>query len=147
MLPWWLYALTPRDQTSQALRIFNRFNEQLVVSTLLTSVFNVPAEFVAILLHWSCNMRGGVGQNPIMAVLNIFLPTDLTTPLFQSVNQMLNAPGGSTIGGQGIPLNGVLAPPGARIQIDSSYTAGGVANFHDASIGGVLIPRGTIQIL
>ncbi len=147
MLPWWLYALTPRDQTSQALRIFNRFNEQLAVSTLLSSAFNVPAEFVAILLHWSCNMRGGAGQTPIMAVLNIFQPPDLTVSLFQSVNQMLNNNGAPTVGGKGISLNGTLAPPGARIQIDSTYSAGGVANFHDAAIGAVLVPRGTIQII
>jgi hypothetical protein len=139
MYPWWLYALTPRDQSQPVMRVWNKYSTVVGANITLNLTWTVPDEQIAIVTAIGIDARGGGGQTPYFAFIKSDAPDNddiyLPNTLYPDANNvaMFSQP------------TYFLVRPGGLITISAQFNLGAVANSLFASFAGVLIPRGSIH--
>jgi len=144
MLPWWLYALTPRDQSQPVIRIWNQADTISAFAATVEAVYVVPDEQVAILHNYSVDQRGGAAQTPTFVSVEVTDGSRVYWRTHRLPQTFAGAPLNSYVADT---LNGMLVPGGYEIHVAGVFQAGAVANTIFTGLGATLIPRGTIQSL
>lgn len=150
MIPYKFYDLTARDQTGVLLSNIHRKNSKTQnAADIDFTLFTVPAENGFLLTSWSIEVSGAVGASyGNRAEVNLLDAqgnelSSMTQSFYNNV-QIGTFPfdinAAVTIVGSPIAVIG----PGIQIQMRGRFTVANAANRLEASLNGVLIPRGTM---
>ncbi len=146
MFPWWLYSLTPRDQSQPVLRLWNQFLTAIATNVIVSASLTVPQEYVALITGYSFDCVGAGAATPTQTLMEITAGGTPNGPGDLSFSQE-HSTGDSAVHRGFTRAIYVAAAPGALINFSSTFSGATGANLMSASIAGVLIPRGTIQVV
>lgn len=139
------YQLTPKDLQSSGLELARiHASGQSAATDLNSAIFTLPADHLLVIEQVSVILIPGAGQAALRFALSETLNTSGT--LFAGYVYVGAFP---TVAGQRYYQTARLqyiAGPASTLMMGSSYDAGAVANFHEVTIHGWLIPRANVQL-
>lgn len=148
MIGSFLYSLQPQEAVSAP--VLQRFITRRQTSSLAVQIadvlLTVPLEKAFLLTDLTMNSIGGAGQN---ATLNRWRIQDAQVNVMWEYREAPNSRHG---GGAGLEFSttfhhiGIVLMPDERIEFVSDFSAAVNANIQQASIAGMFLPRGTLQL-
>jgi len=146
MLPWWAYALSPRDQASDLIRIDNRYAVAIGATAATLVDIQLPPERISIITHFG--IRGtGILQTAYRGHLTAVDPnTAAAPPHFRSFLIPFVMTGNASDTVSIFETNTYLiVPQGYILRANVQFTGGAAGNQAELSYSGWSIPKGNIS--
>jgi len=147
LIPWHLYNLTPRDQSSPLIRPFFRKTTKIVpIGQFVDSQsFPAPQEDALLVTSIAVSEASNGLDNGLSVGYQVFSPANTSQYLETAFRNAGAAnPTFFSSGWHGSPL--LLLMPGQFLQLEATMTTSAASWIANYCVAGVTIPRGTLSL-